>query len=168
MGQYKWNISETSVLDKLNQTAFTVLDIPEEEPSKELEEKHSKWEIREETKHRFIGKPIYFNWHPDYRGRMYSASYHFNPQGDEYEKSIIAFAEDKKINAQGMFAIYRAIARAFGKDKLTDNDKVKWFMENRDNLNPAEAKEPHIARALLISLNRSKQENKTNIMVELD
>ena len=67
-----------------------------------------------------------------------------------------------------MFAIYRAIARAFGKDKLTDNDKVQWFMENRETLNPAEAKEPHIARALLISLKRSKQENKTNIMVELD
>ena len=65
LGQYKWNISEMSVLDKLNKTAFTVLDIPEEEPSKELEEKHSKWEIREATKHRFIGKPIYFNWHPD-------------------------------------------------------------------------------------------------------
>lgn len=72
LGQYKWNISEMSVLDKLNQTAFTVLDIPEEEPSKELEEKHSKWEIRNATKHRFIGKPIYFNWHPDHRGRMYS------------------------------------------------------------------------------------------------
>ena len=38
--------------------------------------------------------------------------YHFNPQGDEYEKSIIAFAEDTKINRKGMFAIYRAIARA--------------------------------------------------------
>ena len=168
LGQYKWNISEMSVLDKLNNTAFTVLDIPEEEPSKELEEKHSKWEVREATKHRFIGKPIYFNWHPDYRGRMYSASYHFNPQGDEYEKSIIAFAEDTKINRKGMFAIYRAIARAFGKDKLTDSDKVQWFMENRETLNPAEAKEPHIARALLISLKRAKQENKTNIMVELD
>ena len=94
--------------------------------------------------------------------------YHFNPQGDEYEKSIIAFAEDTKINRKGMFAIYRAIARAFGKDKLTDNDKVQWFMENRETLNPAEAKEPHIARALLISLDRAKKENKTNIMVELD
>jgi hypothetical protein len=86
----------------------------------------------------------------------------------EDEKSIIAFAEDTKINRKGMFAIYRAIARAFGKDKLTDNDKVKWFMENKETLNPAEAKEPHIARALLISLDRAKKENKTNIMVELD
>ena len=94
--------------------------------------------------------------------------YHFNPQGDEYEKSIIAFAEDTKVNRKGMFAIYRAIARAFGKDKLTDNDKVQWFMENRETLNPAEAKEPHIARALLIALNSAKKENKTNIMVELD
>lgn len=168
LGQYKWNITETSVLDKLNNTAFTVLDIPEQEPSKDMEEKHSKWEIREKTKSMFLNKPIYFNWHPDYRGRMYSGSYHYNPQGDEYEKSIIAFAEPEKITYEGKFSVYRAIARAFGKDKLIDKEKVKWYMENKENLNPEMAKEPHIARALLLSLSKIESTGETNVMIEAD
>lgn len=94
--------------------------------------------------------------------------YHYNPQGDEYEKSIIAFAEPEKITYEGKFSVYKAIARAFGQDKLIDKEKVKWYMENKENLNPEMAKEPHIARALLLSLSKIENTGETNIMIELD
>ena len=41
-------------------------------------------------------------------------------------------------------------------------------MENKENLNPEMAKEPHIARALLLSLNKIESTGETNVMIELD
>ena len=168
LGAYKWDITETTSLDRLNNTAFTILDIEEEEPSKDLEEKHSKWEIRNATRDALVNKPIYFNWHPDYRGRKYSAGYHWNPQGDEYEKSVIAFAESEKVTYKGIFSIIRAIARAFGKDKLIDSEKAKWYSENKDTLDWKLAKEPHIARVQMLSLHLAQSTGYTNIPVEHD
>ena len=168
LGAYKWDITESTSLDRLNATAFTILDIEEDEPSKDLEEKHSKWMIRNVTRDALVGKPIYFNWHPDYRGRKYSAGYHWNPQGDEYEKSVIAFAEPERVTSKGIFAIARAIARAFGKDKLIDSEKAKWYRENKDTLDWKQAKEPHIARVQMLSMKLALETGYTNIPTELD
>lgn len=35
--------------------------------------------------------PIYFPWFYDHRGRMYTDSYHLNPQGTDFEKSNLLF-----------------------------------------------------------------------------
>lgn len=168
LGAYKWEITESTSLDRLNNTAFTILDIEEDEPSKDMDEKHSKWAVRNATRDSLVGKPIYFNWHPDYRGRKYSASYHWNPQGNEYEKSVIAFAEPERVTYAGQQSIIRAIARAFGKDKLIDSEKEKWYMENYETLDWKLAKEPHIARVQMLSLHLSLETGYTNIPTELD
>ena len=168
LGAYKWEITETTSLDRLNKTAFTILNIEEEEPSKDMEEKHAKWMVRNATREALVDKPIYFNWHPDYRGRKYSAGYHWNPQGNEYEKSVIAFAEPERVTRKGLLGIARAIARAFGKDKLIDSEKAKWYRDNKDTLDWKKAKEPHIARIQMLSMQMAIETGYTNIPTELD
>ena len=168
LGSYNWTITETTALDKLNQTAVTILDIEEKEPSKDLGEKWEKWMVRKQTRKDLVNKPIYFNWHPDYRGRVYDAGYHWHIQGDEYEKSVIAFAEPEWITDEGIEQIKMAIARAFGQDKLIDEDKLAWYEENKDTLNYNMAKESHIAYVQMLSLEYALTEGYTNIPVELD
>ena len=168
LGSYNWTITETTALDKLNQTAVTILDIEEKEPSKDLGEKWEKWMVRKQTRKDLVNKPIYFDWHPDYRGRVYDAGYHWHIQGDEYEKSVIAFAEPEWITDEGIEQIKIAIARAFGQDKLIDEDKLAWYEENKDTLNYNMAKEPHIAYVQMLSLEYALTEGYTNIPVELD
>lgn len=168
LGSYKWTITETTALDKLNNTGITILNIEEPEPSKDIEEQHEKWRIRKETRDELVGKTLYMDWHPDYRGRVYDAGYHYHIQGNEYEKSIIAFAEPEWITDEGIEQIKMAIARAFGKDKLIDEDKLKWYEENKDTLNWNIAKEPYIAYVQMLSLEYALTEGYTNIPVELD
>lgn len=142
LGAYKWDITETTALDIMNKTAFTVLDLDLEEPNKDLEEKHSIWEIRKATMPHIVGKPIYFNWHPDYRGRIYDAGYHYHIQSDEFSKNMIAFNESEWITEEGINSIKCAIASAFGRDKTIDEDKIKWYDLNKDTLDYKTAKEP--------------------------
>ena len=168
LGSYNWDITETTALDKMNFTAFEVIEVPEEEPSKDLEEKYSKWEIRKATKESMLGKPIYFNWHPDYRGRIYDAGYHYKIQGNSYEKSMIAFYESEEVNKEGLNSIKMAIASAFGNDKLIDEKKLEWYEANKDSLNHKMAKEPDTAYVQMMSLEKALTTGYTNIPREID
>ena len=175
LGNFSWELTQTEALDKLNSLAFTVLNFEEPEPLKKDDEKHKKWLVRSKIRPKLAKKKLYFDWHSDYRGRMYAGGYHMNPQGNEYEKSIIAFAEPEKITDAGLVELKLAIARAYGKDKLTDIQKFKWYNENKD-LRTATGmkkglipKEPHIARKLNYAMRQiSLTGGYTNIPVELD
>lgn len=167
LGCYSWEREDIKALDLLNKTAFTILDFDEEEPAKDTEE-HVKYTVRKSLRSYYLGKEIYFNWHPDYRYRMYAGGYHFNPQGNEYEKSIMAFAESERVGLKGYKQLKMSIASAFGQDKKTDKSKVKWFNTNKNNLDWKLAKEPHTARKLLYALEQVQKTGETNVPVELD
>jgi DNA-directed RNA polymerase len=152
----------------MNKTAFTVLDLDLEEPNKDLEEKHSIWEVRKATMPHMIGKPIYFNWHPDYRGRVYDAGYHYHIQSEEFSKNMIAFNESEYITPEGIDSIKCAIASAFGQDKEIDEVKLKWYAENADTLDYKTAKEPHTAMVQMMSLQSAIEDGYTNIPREID
>ena len=103
--------------------------------------------------------------------------YHFNIQGDEYEKNILAFHKGKTYAyrneyQEAEYQIQLAIAVAFGKDKVTDEEKIEWFIShdvnNLSSLDWTKAKEPTYARAQLHSLNLLRTTDATNVPVEKD
>ncbi len=71
LGKYSWEPTYLDALDKLNKTMFTCLDFEEKEPAKDTED-WAKWAIRQEIRPQLTGKRFCFDWHPDYRYRMYS------------------------------------------------------------------------------------------------
>lgn len=168
LGGYNWDITETTALDTMNATAFRVLNIEEPEPMDKESEKYVKWTVRQQTIDEVSSKPIYFDWHPDYRGRIYDNGYFYKVQGCEYEKSIIAFEESEYITEEGLNSIKCAIASAFGKDKLIDEKKLEWYEENKDSLDPSKAKEPHTAYVQMVSLKMAEEDGYTNIPREID
>lgn len=151
LGRYKWNITEREALDKLNNIAFTLIPFNEPEPIEDDREAKVKHFIRKNVCTELIGKKFYMNWHPDYRGRMYSGGYYINPQGNEFEKSMIALANGEKLNPKGVVALKYAIANAYGLSKKSYDDKIDWFDENKHLLNELinTAKEPHTFRRLV-------------------
>ena len=172
LGRYRWDLVKTDALEKLNKTAFTILDIEEnpiQEPSyrasQDAKEKYKKYLIRKQTKKSFEDKEVYFVWSQDYRGRMYSGGYFYNPQGNEYEKSIVTLAHKESLNEEGEYQLGLAFARAYGLDKETDKVKYDWFLQNKDRLYKInDWKEPYIAKKLL----KAYDSDRTNVTVELD
>ena len=74
---------------------------------------------------------IYFPYDLDSRGRAYPKVPFLNPQGADYAKSLLEFAEGKPIETpehEAYLAI--AVANAWGQDKLALQDRVKWVEEN--------------------------------------
>lgn len=78
LGKVRWLPTSTSILDKQNKIACTILDIPEEErakPNKNTSqadvELWKKQQIRKIMGADMIGQPIYFDWNIDTRYRLY-------------------------------------------------------------------------------------------------
>jgi DNA-directed RNA polymerase len=74
---------------------------------------------------------IYFPHNLDSRGRAYPIPAFLNPQGPDYVKSLLEFAEGKPVNtqeAENWLAI--AGANAWGQDKVSLADRVKWVKDN--------------------------------------
>ena len=67
------------------------------------------------------GNRFFFGWRYDKRGRMYSQGYHVNPQGNQYRKAMLQFADKEVLNAEGKRYLLIDIANTYGYDKLT------WF-----------------------------------------
>ena len=82
LGDYKWESTYTETVSKLNKTAFTVLQIEEPEPIKyksdmdkradRPDELWMKWFVRSQIVPQMKGERFFFDWHQDYRGRMYA------------------------------------------------------------------------------------------------
>jgi len=170
LGKYKWNLTETTALDKLNKLKFTVLDFEEHKPAKKKKnEQYEKWLVRKHLRKDLSQKVLYFDWHSDYRGRMYAGGYHINPQGSEYEKSIVTFADPEKLTIRGYNELYKSIATAFGQGKQLDGNKLQWYYDHENDLDWRVAKEPETARKLLYALEQAnKTGGYTNVPIELD
>ena len=67
-------------------------------------------------------------WSYDYRGRVYSQVTGLNPQGTDFDKSLIYFAKEGKVD-EGWLAWH--CATTYGHDKLSHEDRRQW---TRDNL----------------------------------
>lgn len=155
LGDYKWESTYTAGVDKLNKTAFTVLQIEETEPemydsdtdkvSDIKSEQWNKWNIRRQIVPQFKGTTFYFNWHQDYRSRMYAGGYFLNPQGNNHEKNILAFADFQNITYKGKQKVKHAVARAFGEwvdyRRILEIKAEKIAVESYDELSDDEKSE---------------------------
>jgi len=100
---------------------------------------------------------IYFPHDLDSRGRAYPRPSFLNPQGTDYSKAMIEFAEGKPIETEEHAAYLAvAVANAWGQDKLPLQERVDWVNDNeemllsvaqnwRDDLRWTHADEPFMA-----------------------
>ena len=75
--------------------------------------------------HDYFGKPFYFVWRYDKRGRSYSSGYDLNIQSNEYGKALLSLFNKQVVTNLDNIKI--AIANHAGQDKLTWNERIKWF-----------------------------------------
>lgn len=80
-------------------------------------------------------KEIYFPWNLDFRGRMYPIPTTLNPQANDIGKSILKFANLKRLTRDGWYWWKVGCANAWGEDKLEFDSRVNWFEENVDMIN---------------------------------
>lgn len=95
---------------------------------------------------KFRGEPYYHLWSCDFRGRLYTLTSFFHPQGSDNAKGLILFNEEKEFGEDGEFWFKVHMANCYGKDKLTLEERVKFVNDNADlfyeiALNPYENKE---------------------------
>jgi DNA-directed RNA polymerase, mitochondrial len=76
-------------------------------------------------------REMYFVWHCDFRGRMYTAASGLSPQSNDVAKGLLHFAEGKQLDSeQAVFWWKVHGANCFGVDKLSYQERVKWVDEN--------------------------------------
>ena len=73
---------------------------------------------------------FYFPWSLDWRGRCYPMVQAFNPQGPEYQKSVLNFAEETPVDDRTEFWLCVGIASAAGYDKESFETRVAWTKTN--------------------------------------
>jgi len=63
----------------------------------------------------------------DFRGRMYAATAGFSPQGPDFSKALLHFAEGKELGNTGMYWLKVHGANTYGEDKVSYEERVKWI-----------------------------------------
>lgn len=76
---------------------------------------------------------IYFPYQLDFRGRIYAVPY-LNPQGPDYQKALIEFAEGKPLGPEGWKWLAIHGANLAGYDKVSLEDRVNWVLDNEDEI----------------------------------
>ena len=67
-------------------------------------------------------------WSFDYRGRIYSLVTSLSPQGTDFDKSLLMFAEAGEVNP---YWLAFAVATTHGQDKSSMEDRISWTWNNR-------------------------------------
>lgn len=77
---------------------------------------------------------LYFPYYCDFRGRVYARPLFLTPQGADYAKSLLRFAEGIELGEQG--ACWLAIhgANLWGYDKTDLQARVDWTTENEEKI----------------------------------
>ncbi|WP_421868787.1 DNA-directed RNA polymerase [Pararhizobium sp.] len=73
---------------------------------------------------------IYFPHDLDSRGRAYPKPSGLNPQGPDYVKGILHFAEGKTLGQLGLYWLGVHGANCFGQDKLPLDERSQWARDN--------------------------------------
>lgn len=135
LNRHKYNTCET-IINQLQQVSYELtpmVDVPEEydTTNKQLELFNTQ---RQSILNEYKGKPFYFYWQYDKRGRMYSRGYHINIQSNEYGKSLLQFSNKEKLTERGFYWLSVCIANHYGLDKLDIADRYEWFENNKDDI----------------------------------
>nr|DAU76325.1 MAG TPA: DNA directed RNA polymerase [Caudoviricetes sp.] len=77
---------------------------------------------------------IYFPHDLDSRGRAYPKPNPLNPQGPDYVKGLLEFADGKPLGQSGLYWLGVHGANCFGQDKLPIDQRAAWARENIDDI----------------------------------
>ena len=78
---------------------------------------------------------IYFPMSCDFRGRIYSIPNYLSPQGSDYSKGLLEFAEGKKVETpEALMWLKIAGANHYGIDKAPFAERCKWVEDNTDEI----------------------------------
>ena len=78
---------------------------------------------------------FYFCWDLDSRGRAYPVTSSLSPQGSDWNKHLLQFAEGQQITKDAdMDGVRFAAATAFGHDKLPIEERIQWTRDNIEEL----------------------------------
>jgi len=70
----------------------------------------------------------------DWRGRIYTSNSALNMQGGELARGLILFSKGEVLNSNGVRALKIYTANAYGLDKKSKDDRVKWVDEQIKNI----------------------------------
>ena len=77
---------------------------------------------------------FYYVWYADSRGRLYTSTAGFSPQGPDVAKGILRFSNAKPLGDRGWYWLRVHGANKYGYDKATYDERVLWIDERRDQL----------------------------------
>ena len=77
-----------------------------------------------------IFMPVYLDW----RGRVYYKPSALNPQSMDAIKSLLVFAEAKRVDEVGLRWLAVHVANVAGNDKITLDERVEWVQKNESVL----------------------------------
>jgi DNA-directed RNA polymerase len=86
-------------------------------------------------------RKIYFPYQLDFRGRIYAVP-HLNPQGSDYQKSLLRFADGKALGEEGWKWLAVLGSNLAGHDKVSFEDRVNWVLDNEEEI-AAIAEDPY-------------------------
>lgn len=75
---------------------------------------------------------FWYVWYADFRGRLYTATASFSPQGPDLAKGTIRLANGKALGERGWFWLRVHGANRYGYDKVSYEDRVQWVDTNRE------------------------------------
>lgn len=75
---------------------------------------------------------FYYVWYADFRGRLYTTTAGFSPQGPDLAKGILRFHRAKPLGERGWFWLRVHGANRYGYDKDTYNGRVAWVDAQRE------------------------------------
>ena len=113
----------------------------------------------------YFGKPFYFVWRYDKRGRSYSSGYDLNVQSNEYGKALLSLFNKKVVSNLNNLKI--AIANHAGQDKLTWNERINWFNQQL-NLDASTFDEPILGSKAIQAYLDSKKGIPTGYTMSID
>lgn len=73
---------------------------------------------------------FWFVWYADFRGRLYTATAGFSPQGPDIAKGLLQFAESVPLGEHGLYWLKVHGANRYGYDKASYADRVAWVDAN--------------------------------------
>ena len=80
-------------------------------------------------------KKFYFVWQMDFRGRLYPKQTLLNPQAGDLAKSLLLFAEERRLTTEGKRWFFVHGANCYGEvDKQPYSERVAWIEQNSDKI----------------------------------
>lgn len=77
---------------------------------------------------------LYMVYQLDFRSRVYAVPNYLNPQGPDFAKALLTFAEGKPINEDSACHLAIHGANCFGYDKASLQARVDWVLEHEERI----------------------------------